>query len=83
MSDKVSVIMPCYNSAKHVDSSIKSILEQTYENFELIITDDSSTDSTYEKLQEYEKKDSRVIIKKNMQITIKIDNIIVINFKTL
>lgn len=66
MNDKVSVIMPCYNSAKHVDNSIKSILEQTYKNFELIITDDSSTDSTYEKLREYEKKDSRVIIKKNI-----------------
>ena len=40
----VSIIMPTYNSADHVEESIKSILAQTYQNWELIITDDNSSD---------------------------------------
>jgi len=43
---KVSVIMPCYNSAKTIISSIHSILNQSYKNFELIIIDDGSTDNS-------------------------------------
>ncbi len=42
----VSIIMPCYNSAKFIDDSIKSVLAQTYRNFELIIIDDNSADDS-------------------------------------
>ena len=42
----VSIIMPVYNSEKFIDSAIKSILKQTYKNFELIIINDGSTDKT-------------------------------------
>ena len=44
---KVSVIMPAYNSEKTIRESIESVLCQQFDNFELIIVDDGSTDSTY------------------------------------
>lgn len=44
----VSVIMPVYNSEKYLNEAIQSILNQTYENIELIIIDDCSTDFSKE-----------------------------------
>lgn len=44
----VSISMPAFNAAKYISSSIQSVLSQTYQNFELIIYDDGSTDSTRE-----------------------------------
>ena len=59
----VSVIMPSYNASKYIGESIDSILNQTYSNLELLITDDHSTDEgTLRLLQEYERKDARVRI---------------------
>ena len=62
----VSVIMPCYNSEKYLKEAIESILNQTYANFELIIVDDGSTDNTWRIIQEYKKKDFRVVTTKNL-----------------
>ena len=61
---KVSIIMPCYNSEKYIEKAIQSVLEQTYRNFELIIIDDDSTDKTWEIIEQYAKKDFRVICTK-------------------
>ena len=47
-SKLVSIIMPSYNTGSFIGSSIKSILEQTYKTWELIIVDDASTDNTDE-----------------------------------
>lgn len=60
MSKKVSIILPVYNGAKCVSNSIDSVLAQTYENFELVVVNDCSTDNTLDILNEYAKKDSRV-----------------------
>ncbi|MBC2053964.1 glycosyltransferase family 2 protein [Listeria welshimeri] len=49
----VSIIMPCYNSANVIDMSIQSVLSQSYQNFQLIIVDDYSTDHSIEKIKEY------------------------------
>jgi glycosyltransferase involved in cell wall biosynthesis len=62
----VSVIMPCYNSDKYLREAIDSILEQTFSNFELIVVDDGSTDKTWETIQEYKKKDFRIVATKNL-----------------
>ena len=43
--DLVSVIMPSYNASRYIGASIDSILNQTYNNLELIISDDHSSDS--------------------------------------
>ncbi len=54
----VSVLMPAYNVATFIDQAIKSILDQTYQNFELLICDDASTDNTWDIINSY--KDSRI-----------------------
>lgn len=48
----VSVLIPAYNHEQYVQLTIRSIIEQTYQNIELIVIDDGSTDSTWEKINE-------------------------------
>lgn len=50
---KISVILPVYNGERYLRDSIESVLNQTYQNFELIIVDDCSTDNTAAIAQEY------------------------------
>ena len=54
----ISVIMSTYKDEKKVGKSIESILNQTYKNFEFLIVDDFSQDSTLDVLKHYEAKDS-------------------------
>lgn len=56
----VSVIMPFYNEERFIGEAIESILNQTYENLELILIDDYSTDKSVQIVKEYIKKDHRV-----------------------
>lgn len=56
----VSVIVPAYNNATIIVETIDSIINQTYQNWELIILDDASPDNTFEVLQAYAAKDSRI-----------------------
>jgi|SRR5699024_8511258 len=57
---KLSIIMPAYNSEKHIKSTIKSILNQTHATFELIIINDGSRDGTEKIVKEYQKQDERI-----------------------
>ncbi len=50
----VSVIIPVYNAGQYLDDCIKSIFSQTYQNFEIILCDDCSTDNSREVLKKYE-----------------------------
>lgn len=61
----VSVIMPAFNSQKFIHSSIESVLSQTYQNLELIVIDDYSSDFTESIVKSFALKDSRVKYYKN------------------
>lgn len=56
----VSVIMPSYNAEKYIEESIESVLHQTYRNWELIVTDDCSSDRTPDIVRGFSEKDSRI-----------------------
>ena len=58
----VSIITATYNSAEFIADTIKSIQAQTYSDWELLITDDSSDDSTNEIINSFSKKDERIKI---------------------
>ena len=62
MEDLISVIVPVYNIEKYLRESIDSIINQTYENLEIIFVDDGSTDNSIRILREYEKKDNRIFV---------------------
>ena len=62
---KVSVLMTAFNREKYLAEAIESVLNSHYPNFELIISDDCSTDSTLDIARDYESKDERVKISTN------------------
>src|SRR5207245_5286947 len=69
---RVSVGLPVYNGEKFLRKRLDSVLEQTFENFELIISDNASTDATLVICMEYSKKDKRIRYirqEKNMGLT--------------
>lgn len=61
----VSVLLPSYNRSKFIAQSVESVLNQTWENLELIIVDDGSSDNTEEVVSVIRDKDSRVVYLKN------------------
>jgi len=69
----VSIITPLYNAEKFIAETISSIQNQTYSNWELIIIDDASTDSSREITEEFAIKDKRIILiksKKNIGVAL-------------
>lgn len=63
-SPKVTVIIPVYNAEKYLADTLRSILSQTFTNFEVICIDDGSTDKSADILSMYEKKDKRIKVVK-------------------
>lgn len=57
---KVSIGLPVYNGEKFIRKRIKNLLEQTFSDFELIISDNCSTDSTFDICKEFAENDSRI-----------------------
>ena len=69
INNLVSIITPSFNSQRFISETIESIINQTYTNWELLITDDFSTDNTIEIVESYSKNDSRIKLfklKKNL-----------------
>ena len=62
MKDKVSIIVPIYNTAKYLPKCLDSILAQTHQNLEVILIDDGSTDDSGKIADRYAKKDKRIRI---------------------
>ena len=53
MSKKVSIVMTAYNAERYIGDSIKSVLNQTFTNFELIVINDASKDMTVRKVEDF------------------------------
>ena len=65
MEKLVSIVLPVYNGEKYLRESIDSVLNQTYKNWELLIVDDCSKDSTPQIAAEYVQLDSRILYYRN------------------
>lgn len=61
----VSIILPNYNYARYLPMRIESILNQTFTDFELVMLDDASTDTSWQIMQQYKHKDTRISILRN------------------
>ncbi len=65
----VSIIMPAHNAEKYIESSINSVLLQTYQNFELLVIDDCSQDSTVQLVKGYQDERVKIIeLKENVGV---------------
>ena len=62
MNPLISLVIPVYNVEKYLDKCMESVLAQTYDNFEVILVDDGSTDSSGKMCDEYAERDSRVTV---------------------
>lgn len=59
---KLTVIMPVYNGEKYLKEAVDSVLNQSFADFDLLILNDNSSDTTAQILEEYTKKDNRVVV---------------------
>ena len=59
---EITIIIPCYNVEEYLEECLDSVINQTFTDFKVFISDDCSTDNTQTILKEYEKKDSRIKI---------------------
>jgi glycosyltransferase involved in cell wall biosynthesis len=60
LTPKVSIALPVYNGENYLQEALDSLLSQSYENFELIIGDNASTDATKKICEVYAEKDYRI-----------------------
>ena len=60
--EKISIIIPVYNGEEFLKRCLDSIIVQTYQNWELIIVNDGSTDKTKDIIEEYIEKDKRIVV---------------------
>ena len=67
VKEKVSVIIPVYNAADVIGTSLEAMLSQSWTNLEIIVVDDCSTDNTTEIVQDYATKDNRIMLIKAEQ----------------
>ena len=65
INPKVSIIIPCYNQGKYVAAAIQSALDQTYDNIEIVVVNDGSTDNSSDVIQRYVKKNRNILFLDN------------------
>lgn len=80
MSKLVSIILPVYNGAENVASSINSVIGQSYSNWELVIVNDCSTDNTLNVILDFQKMDKRIKVLNN-QTNMKLPKSLNIGFR--
>ena len=61
----VSIITPCYNSELYISETIKSVINQSYTNWEMIVIDDLSTDNSIDIIEKFIINDKRIILIKS------------------
>lgn len=66
----VSVIIPCFNNEKHIVECLDSLADQTYENLEIVIVNDGSTDNSVEKIKNWKKKNIKLINQENQGVSV-------------
>lgn len=78
MNDMVSVIIPVYNGEKYLKRCLESVINQTYANIEIIVINDGSKDKSLSIIEEYKKKDNRIILinQENMGVSASRNNAI-------
>lgn len=62
MQEKVSIIVPVYNAENYIEQTIKSVLAQSYDNWELLLAENGSTDKSVEKIKQFDDPRIRLII---------------------
>lgn len=62
MSEKISVIVPVYNTEPYLEASLRSLMQQTYRNLEIICVNDGSTDGSLKILKKLQQEDDRIIV---------------------
>lgn len=62
MNDLVSIVVPIYNTGKYLKKCLDTLINQTYNNLEIILVNDQSTDNSYKICVEYSEKDERIKI---------------------
>lgn len=67
MSEKplVSIVTPTYNSSRFIDATIESVVRQSFEDWEMILVDDGSSDSTIDQISDWARQDRRIILLRN------------------
>lgn len=61
----ITILLPTYNGSRFITGSVESVLQQTFQDWELLVIDDGSIDDTREIVKEYERKDKRIRLIKN------------------
>src|ERR1700722_17790666 len=70
MSSRVSVVIPCYDMGQYLDEAVQSVLAQTYQDFEILVVDDGSTDAgTLELLAHYQRPKMRILRREHAGVT--------------
>ncbi|PBQ32560.1 hypothetical protein CNR22_12525 [Sphingobacteriaceae bacterium] len=69
MQGKVSIIIPCYNASSFIVDTLKSIQEQSYSNYEIIVVDDGSTDASKELVNEFKAENLTYLFQKNKGVS--------------